>query len=170
MSTFSGALNDPFIYGPNVCPVKHGMSKLIPGWKRYLYEPFTPDKNNPCVNYLITLCTKDNLGGFCAKGGTGVCYYAVNTSPKDTPTPVACDFDCDCEPNQGETEYNCPKDCPNHCGNGDCDCGETSQNCKKDCGGAADDKCANATCGDGICQEECGENYSNCPNDGCMNQ
>ncbi len=169
MSSVSPPLNHPFNQDSNDCPVGYGKSVLAPGEKAYLYQPFEPTKTQPCVNYLITLCSKDNLNGYCYAGGTGVCQYAIGSSPKDTPTPVACDFDCDCEPNQGENEYNCSKDCPNHCGNGVCDCGETKQNCKKDCG-APEGNCANAICGDKICQQECGENYYNCPQDGCMNQ
>ena len=56
-------------------------------------------------------------------------------TPTDTPTPrpPGCNFDCGCQPDQGETEDNCPSDCPQHCGNGMCDCGETYETCKQDC-------------------------------------
>jgi hypothetical protein len=171
MSSLSPPLNHPFNQDSNDCPVGKGLSKLIPGAKAYLYQPFEPSKTSPCVNYLITLCSKNDLGGYCAQGGTGVCQYAVDEPPKATPTPttVSCDFDCDCEPNRGENEYNCPKDCPKHCGNGDCDCGETKQSCKKDCG-APDDQQKPCQCGDGICNKDpgCNEqikcvNYNDCP-------
>jgi hypothetical protein len=166
MSSTSTALNSPFIRDSNDCPVKEGSSRLMPGHIAYLYQSFKPNLRSPCVNYLITLCSKDNLGGFCAEGGVGVCRYAVDSSPKDTPTPTiaVCDFDCDCEPDQGENEKNCPKDCPDHCGNGVCDCDETQENCSKDCG-KPEDTCKNAICGDKICQKECGEDYSSCDKD-----
>jgi hypothetical protein len=93
------------------------------------------------------------------------------TNTPETPTPTStdrpCDFDCFCEPNQGETEYNCPKDCPKHCGNDVCDCGETSWTCKKDCGSPPDntdpgDPGGGCSCGDGVCDPACGENANNC--------
>jgi len=160
-SSTSPALNSPFNPDSNDCPVGKGTSRLMPGYKAFLYQPFKPDKNSPCMNYLITLCTKDDLGGFCAEGGIGVCQYAVGSSPKDTPTPTtaACDFDCDCEPNQGENEYNCPKDCGETCGNDVCGCGESSYNCKRDCGPPP------CECGDGVCDSSCGENPNKCPQD-----
>jgi hypothetical protein len=170
MSSLSPPLNSPFNQDSNDCPVGKGKSGLSPGEKAYLYQPFEPNKTYPCFNYLITLCSKDNLNGYCTTGGTGVCQYAIDSSPKDTPTPVACDFDCDCEPNQGENEYNCPKDCPRHCGNGICDCGETSKNCKKDCGPGEQQEELPCVCGNGVCQPECGETgasgvycYNDCP-------
>jgi hypothetical protein len=168
LSSTSPALNTPFNKDSNDCPVGKGASKLMPGHKAFLYQPFEPDLRSPCVNFLITLCSKDNLGGYCAEGGIGVCQYAVGSSPKDTPTPttVSCDFDCDCEPNQGETEYNCPKDCPKHCGNGICDCGENSATCKKDCGKSEGDGAKPCVCGDGICNKSSGcEEHIYCYND-----
>lgn len=82
-----------------------------------------------------------------------------------TRTPyVPCDFDCDCEPNQGETEDNCPHDCPRHCGNDECDCGENPCNCSKDCGNP-DPGDACCECGDNICIRACGETPNNCPED-----
>lgn len=170
MSSFSPPLNSPFNQDSNDCPVGNGKSKLSPGEKAYLYQPFEPSKTYPCFNYLITLCSKDNLGGFCTAGGTGVCQYAIDSSPKDTPTPtrVYCDFDCDCERELGENEKNCPKDCPNHCGNDVCDCDETPCDCKEDCGRPyPDDPCCK--CGDGKCITQCGENSKNCSED-CPSQ
>ena len=73
----------------------------------------------------------------------------------DTSKSGTCDFDCECESEQGETEYTCPKDCPEHCGNGICDCGETSESCKKDCK-------LDCECGDGVCQPQCGETPNTC--------
>jgi len=166
MSSMSPPLNSPFNQDSNDCPVGKGKSKLWPGEKAYLYQPFDPSKAYPCFNYLITLCSKDNLGGFCAAGGTGVCQYAIDHSPKDTPTPttVYCDFDCFCEPDRGENEKNCPKDCPEHCGNGACDCDENPCNCKEDCGNPSpNDACCE--CGDGVCINQCGENSKSCPQD-----
>jgi hypothetical protein len=166
LNSTSTRLNSPFIKDSNLCPVGDGSSRLMPGHKAYLYQPFEPDLRYPCVNYLVTLCSKDNMRGYCAEGGFGVCQYAVDSSPKDTPTPtpVQCDFDCDCEPDQGETENTCPKDCPDHCGNGVCDCDETQDSCSKDCG-KPEDPCKNVSCGDGICQSACGENIKNCQAD-----
>ena len=76
----------------------------------------------------------------------------------DTSKSGACDFDCDCESEQGENAHNCPKDCPKHCGNGACDCGETYATCKKDCE-------LDCECGDGVCQPQCGETPNTCLSD-----
>jgi len=85
------------------------------------------------------------------------------TPPSRTPTPtlitvtptstryVPCDFDCTCEPEQGENANNCPKDCGKNCGDGVCECFETQYNCPKDCGKPP------CECGDGYCDSSCGE-------------
>ena len=87
----------------------------------------------------------------------------------ETPTPsrtsdVPCDFDCECEDALGENPYNCPKDCPEHCGNDMCDCGENPCTCKKDCGKPdPGDPCCE--CGDGVCIDDCRETCKSCPSD-----
>ncbi len=109
-----------------------------------------------CTAYLVNMCIKP--GEPCSEWVEMVCRYASDSYPWLTPTPVVCDFDCDCEPKQGENEFNCPKDCPNHCGNSECDCNETSQNCKRDCK-------LDCECGNGVCQTECGETPNTCLSD-----
>jgi hypothetical protein len=90
---------------------------------------------------------------------TGTPTPTYTPTPTFTPTPrdPICNNDCGCEPEQGETKDNCPQDCPQHCGNGECDCGETSGDCPEDC----------CRCGDGKCEAVCGENGKSCPKDCC---
>jgi len=58
----------------------------------------------------------------------------------------------------GETNTNCPDDCPSGpvCGDGTCDAGETNANCPDDCP-------SGPVCGDGTC--DAGETNTNCPAD-----
>ncbi|MGD8457205.1 MAG: hypothetical protein PVF83_12535 [Anaerolineales bacterium] len=85
--------------------------------------------------------------------------YTFSPTPlTETPTRTPyypCDFDCDCEPEQGENPNNCSHDCPDHCGNDECDCGETKYTCSDDCGRPP------CTCGDGYCNGSCGEDDAN---------
>jgi hypothetical protein len=147
-------LNSPLIQNPE------GYSKWDPGQCNDTLEACNILLREWCVSYLTYACIEK--GEPCDEWVEMVCRYASDSYPWHTPTPVACDFDCDCEPKQGENEFNCPKDCPKHCGNGTCDCGETSQNCKKDCGPGDKLDCV---CGNGVCQAECGETPNTCLSD-----
>lgn len=67
-----------------------------------------------------------------------------------------------CEVGNGESEFNCAKDCASsRCGDGTCDSGETTQNCSADCP-------TGPVCGDHICNGS--ETSSSCPGDCPLSQ
>jgi hypothetical protein len=95
---------------------------------------------------------------------------------------VGCPKDCycgnkTCEPQFGETQNNCAKDCGEPCNNnGVCDLGETLTGCPKDCT-CGNGKCDNPydfinTCGE-ECKSLCGNGKCDCLADyilGCFQQ
>jgi hypothetical protein len=102
----------------------------------YLKDPFCPPEGlvTPSPTPTYTPTPTDTPTPTPTDTLTPTPTDTLTPTPTDTPTPVppGCDYDCGCEPDQGESVLNCP-DCPQHCGNGICDCTETYETCKLDC-------------------------------------
>lgn len=109
---------------------------------------------NPDGTYtLVNVSNTPDLDGHAVHPGD-IHPVPADGCPQITVTPtryVPCDFDCTCEPEQGENANNCPKDCGKNCGDGVCECFENQYNCPKDCGKPP------CECGDGYCDHSCGE-------------
>jgi len=141
--------------------------KLWHEYEEYLKDPYCPPfgtKPPPDETKPPGQVTTEPPDGTKPPVETKEITEAPVTPPPTEEYERPCDFDCDCEPDQGETEYNCPNDCAKRCGNGVCDCDEDPCTCSKDCGKPdSDDPCCE--CGDGKCIAACGEDRSTCSED-----
>lgn len=99
----------------------------------------------------------------------GMCMLSKGCMPSQPTGPVCGDSQCE----DGETNANCPKDCPAtsaKCGDGKCDSGETNASCAKDCP-ATTPVCGNSKCDPGetsaSCPKDCPSTTPVCGNSKC---